>query len=135
VLTAHTRLAERLVEEDQATLADRFDERAEGFAPLAMLRGVALDRDEGLFFREYPRRWSARQTDEPLVCTCALSMRLSVSSSIVASGRSRTSVRSVSSTSPRRGEKLPPPRGNGGDRAGLAMAPQHTAHRRFADRQ
>ena len=69
VLTTHARLAERLVEEDQATLADRFDERAERFAPLAMLRGVALDRDEGLFFREYPRRWSARQTDEPLVCT------------------------------------------------------------------
>jgi hypothetical protein len=51
-LAAHTRLAERFVDEDEALLPDRAHEGTEDPPPLEIVWGVALYRDEGLVFRE-----------------------------------------------------------------------------------
>ena len=51
-LAAHARLAERFVDEDEALFPDRAHQGAKDAPPLEVVRGVALYRDEGLFFRE-----------------------------------------------------------------------------------
>ena len=59
-LAAHPRLAEGFVDEDEPLLANGAHQRAEDAPALEIVRRVAFYRDEGLFFREYPSRTSAR---------------------------------------------------------------------------
>jgi hypothetical protein len=94
VLTAHAGLAERLVEKDQAPRIYRRNESGECLPADDVLRRVALDGDEGLFFRVNPKRASARPTDEALVWIPLRRSSSAAISAIVRSGRFFTSVRS-----------------------------------------
>ena len=113
VLATHPGLDEGLVDEDEPLEFGFVQKRAELFAAFAVLGRVALRRDEGLFFRENPRRASARVTPDRLVLMPERCMSTSVSSTTVASGISATTAARSSATSSWIGETLPPPRGRG----------------------
>lgn len=51
-LSSHSRLAERLVDEDESALSNRAHQTREDASADCVLRAVALYRDESLFFRE-----------------------------------------------------------------------------------
>jgi len=60
VVAAHARAAEGLVDKNELRRVCQRDDFAELLIARAVLRGVALDCREALFFRENPRRESAR---------------------------------------------------------------------------
>lgn len=113
VLSSHPSFYERFVDEDEAANVLRSQEFAERFAPLAVLRRVAFEGDEGLFFREKPSRPRARWTPERLVSIFDRFMSAAASSATVASGISATIFASSSAVDPWIGEGFPPPRGRG----------------------
>src|SRR5690606_31682007 len=96
---------------DETVSVQCCDVRAELSAEAAVFRGVALHRDEGPFFREYPMRCRARYTADRLVWIRPRLISAAVISSTVASDISSTIRRSSCSILPLMGEAQPPPLG------------------------
>lgn len=109
----HAGSAGGLVKEDEPLRGNGLQRSGELSTGFEVLRRFALQRCEGLFFSEYPRRLRARTTAERLTWTPVVLSRFTANSALVLSGFPSTSRTSVSATLPRMREWLPPPRARG----------------------